>query len=92
MTIEAVKNNVNNQQNSNQDRHKINTTLQGVLVNSHLRIPQGEKYTFDDIQDSLLITNSEKYYSNKDAENSKKESVFDFFTERKWIIIKLYVE
>lgn len=56
----------------------INTTLQGVLVNSHLRMPVcSEKISFDDIQDSLLINNSGKYYQSKTKITADKKSEFD---------------
>ena len=57
-----------------QNANGINTTLKGVLVNSHLKYwNTNEKITFNDIQDSLLINNSDKYYNRQKDENKKAE-------------------
>ncbi len=78
MNAEQIKTNRNNSQYLKNENKNINTTLQGVLVNSHLRTPAcNEKYSFDDIEDSLLINKSEKYYSSKDNKLEFKESAFD---------------
>ena len=63
----------------NNKERKINNTLQGVLVNSHLRLPVHDKVSFDDIQDSLLINQSNKYYSAEitNYDNNVMESAFD---------------
>ncbi|MBR1943170.1 hypothetical protein IJ843_05495 [bacterium] len=81
MNTETIKTNKDNnnpyvrQKNGNR---QINTTLQGVLVNSHLRAPVcNDKFSFNDIEDSLLISKSDKYYSSNSNTIENKESAFD---------------
>lgn len=82
MNITAIKTNRDNSQYSREknDKQNINKTLQGVLVNSHLRNSQCcEKYSFDDMQNALLINKSDKYYSIETKKENQKlnDSVFD---------------
>ena len=77
INVETIKINERNSQYTKNENLKINNTLQGVLVNSHLRTPACyDKFSFEDIEDSLLISKSKKYYSS----NNKleyKNSTFD---------------
>ncbi len=77
MSTEAIRTKNNGLYVKNENNKSINTTLQGVLVNSHLRTSAcNENFSFEDIEDSLLISKSDKYYSS----NNKleiKESAFD---------------
>ncbi len=56
----------------------LNKTLKGVLINNHIK--NDEKFSFDNIKDTLLISNSKSYYDKIPIENNGqniKESSFD---------------
>ncbi len=58
---------------------EINNTLKGVLLNNYIRPEQDENYiSFDNIKDSLLINNSDSYYSVKQDMKPKDESESSF--------------
>lgn len=82
MKIEAIKNNQEKIKKQKMKEKKpdssMNKTLQGVLINNHVRNNQDANFSFNDIQDSLLITDSDKYYiSENNTKDSDSESSFD---------------
>lgn len=79
MQIEALKNQQYKYQNTQNNSNKtINKTLEGVLINNHVKNSDNNKYSFDDIQDNLLIiaTNNKNNSLGSQTENSQ-ESSFD---------------
>lgn len=84
MKIEAIKNNQAKAKAKKKKEKKadkpdaINKTLQGVLINNHVRNSSSEaNFSFNDIQDSLLICDSDKFYSNEKEKINEKESSFN---------------
>lgn len=84
MKIEAIKNSqakakVKKKKEKKADKpDAINKTLQGVLINNHVRNSASEtNFSFNDIQDSLLICDSDKFYSKKEKQNDEQESSFN---------------
>ena len=82
MKIEAIKNSQaktkKKQQKKTEKPDAMNKTLQGVLINNHMRTPASEcNYSFTDIQDSLLICETDKYYKSNYIDKDEKESSFD---------------
>ncbi len=59
----------------NKQKKEMNKTLQGVLVDNHLKNQNGQSLSFDDIQDTLLIC--EKKETPIKGIEEKKESNFD---------------
>ena len=58
----------------------INNTLKGVLLNNHIKSNSNDNYiSFDEIKDSLLISDSSNYYSSQKEIKAKvpNESSFD---------------
>ncbi len=82
MIIEPIKNkqvDIKKKKKKEEKPEKtMNKTLQGVLINSHVRNNQDTSYSFNDIKDSLLISDSTNYYStNGTIKKSENESSFD---------------
>ena len=73
MIPETLKNKydiLRNNRNIAQEKIKnkeLNKTLKSVLINNHIK-NTNENISFDEIQDSLLITDSSSYYLKKEKE------------------------
>lgn len=77
MQIEALRANKYNNPQKMRDE-KLNKTLKGVLINSHLEMPCSENnVSFDEIQDSLLMVDKNSYYTPKEEKKDSLESSFD---------------
>ena len=82
MKIEAIKNSQakakKKQQKKADKPDAMNKTLQGVLINNHMRTPSSDcNYSFNDIQDSLLICETNGYYKGNCITKDENESSFD---------------
>lgn len=84
MKIEAIKNSQAKAKAKKKKEKKadkpdaMNKTLQGVLINNHVRTSSSEaNYSFNDIQDSLLICDSDKFYSKETKQNDEEGSSFN---------------
>ena len=84
MRIETIKNKqtkidkTQKKENKEKQDKTMNKTLQGVLINNHVRNNNKDSmFSFDDIQDSLLISDSENYYEKQSFTEEQKESSFD---------------
>ena len=76
-------------QNQRKPLTDLNNTLKGVLLNNHIKASNENYLSFDEIKDSLLINDSNKYYSserNIDTYNNG-ESSFDTKKALKPLII-----
>ena len=72
MQIESIR----NQNIAKSKDNLINKTLKGVLVNNHVK--NTDKYSFDEIQDSLLVCEQPDTASTKQITSLKKEKEEDF--------------
>jgi len=72
------QNNAAKKKNNKPDK-ELDKTLKGVLINNHVKNSSDSGISFDEIQNSLLICNSDKYYSSakSNIEVPKRESSFD---------------
>ena len=82
MKIEAIKNSQakakKKQQKKADKPDAINKTLQGVLINNHVRgLSPENNFSFNDIQDSLLICETNGYYKGNCITKDENESSFD---------------
>jgi len=78
MQISALKTNQNNLLRTHsrlKNDSDINGTLKGVLINSRNR--QEDRFSFDEIRNSLLISDSDKYYTSQKEKRGVKESSFN---------------
>jgi hypothetical protein len=74
MLIEALK--AKQYSQNTKQENELNKTLKGVLINNHVK--NSDNVSFDDIQNSLLVYNSDNYsFSKKENEDDKKESSFN---------------
>ncbi len=81
MSIEALKarqSKLSNNRKKTANNKELNNTLKGVLVNNHVRSSQDTNTLFNDMKDSLLICNSDKYYSPSDKEIKKDNNESSF--------------
>ena len=82
MKIEAIKNSQakakKKQQKKADKPDAMNKTLQGVLINNHVRnLSPDNNFSFSDIQDSLLICETDGYYKGNCSKQDENESSFD---------------
>ena len=82
MKIEAIKNSQAKAKKKQQKKvdkpDAMNKTLQGVLINNHVRNLSSESnFSFNDIQDSLLICETDGYYKGNCIKQNQNESSFD---------------
>ena len=82
MKIEAIKNSQAKAKKKKQKKadkpDAMNKTLQGVLINNHVRnLPSDSNFSFTDIQDSLLICETDGYYKSDYIKKDETESSFD---------------
>ena len=82
MPIDALKTkqfNLNNTKKKNNKPDKeLDKTLKGVLINNHVKNPSETGISFNEIQDSLLIYNSDGYYTVPEYDNSDKKDESSF--------------
>ncbi len=74
-------NNIIEKYSSGKTDLELNKTLKGVLVNNHIR--NDEKFSFDDIKNTLLISNSSSYYGEKQADSTLQKDKESSFNDKK---------
>ena len=82
MKIEAIKNSQAKAKKKQQKKvdkpDAMNKTLQGVLINNHVRsLSPDNNFSFNDIQDSLLICETDGYYKGNCIKQNENENSFD---------------
>ena len=86
MPIEALKAQELKAKQATQQRTQspdINNTLKGILLNNHIKQSQNENYvSFDEIRDSLLISDSKNYYNTKRKIEPKPAEESSFNTKK----------